>query len=236
MKKAVMAWSGGKDSSLSLYRILQKGEYEVCYLVTTISEKYKRVSMHGVRQELIEQQAEAIGIPLIKLMLPEPCSMEQYADIMRNHWNQLKQQGIEYIIFGDIFLEDLKLFRDNNLAECGITGVYPIWKETSESLINEFVDAGFKTTLVCTNEKHLGKEWCGRVIDKQFIQDIPAGVDVCGENGEFHTFVFDGPVFKHAVAFTPGEIIHRNYSNSNEKWDTGFFYLDLEPLPIIQHL
>lgn len=232
MKKAVMAWSGGKDSAFSLYKVLQQKEYDVSYLVTTVSATYNRVSMHGVRAELLEQQAEAIGIPLIKLLLPEPCSMEQYADIMKNHWATLEQEGIDYIIFGDIFLEDLKEFRDKNLAACGVTGVYPIWKKNSKKLIHDFLNAGFKTTLVCTNEKYLDKEWCGRVIDEKFVADLPDNVDPCGENGEFHTFVFDGPVFKQPVKFEHGETIHRNYSTDTEKWDTGFFYLDLLPATV----
>ena len=229
MKKAVMAWSGGKDSAFSLYKVLQQAEYDVCYLVTTLSEKYDRISMHGVRSELLEQQAAAIGIPLIKLILPEPCSMEQYAEIMNMHWAQLKTQGIDHIIFGDIFLEDLKAFRDKNLSEGGVTGVYPLWKLDSKSLIESFIAAGFKTTLVCTNGKYLGGAWCGRVIDEAFVNELPDNVDVCGENGEFHTFVFDGPIFKQPVQYTHGELVHRNYSNSNEQWDTGFFYLELIP-------
>lgn len=227
MKKAVIAWSGGKDSAFSLYKVMQQGEYEVCYLVTTISERYRRVSMHGVREELIEQQALSIGIPLVKLILPEPCSMEQYAEIMNSHWARLKAEGIDYIIFGDIFLEDLKAFRDENLGGCGVTGVYPLWKQDSKDLIKAFIETGLKTTVVCTNEKYLSAAWCGRVIDEQFLKDLPSNVDVCGENGEFHTFVFDGPIFKQPVKFIKGETVHRNYSNSNEQWDTGFFYLDL---------
>lgn len=229
MKKAVIAWSGGKDSAFSLYKVMQQGEYEVCYLVTTISERYRRVSMHGVREELIEEQATAIGIPLLKLILPEPCSMEQYAEIMNKHWAKLKEEGIDYIIFGDIFLEDLKAFRDKNLAGCGVTGIYPLWKQDSKELINAFIKEGFKTTLVCTNEKYLNRTWCGRVIDEAFVNDLPPDVDVCGENGEFHTFVFAGPIFKQPVPYKHGELVHRNYSNSNDQWDTGFFYLDLLP-------
>lgn len=225
-----MAWSGGKDSAFSLYKVLQQGEYEVCYLVTTLSEKYNRISMHGVRSALLEQQAEAIGIPLLKLPLPETCSMEQYAEIMNRHWSKLKEEGIDHIIFGDIFLEDLKIFRDKNLGEACVTGVYPLWKEDSKELINAFIKDGFKTTLVCTNEKYLNGTWCGRVIDEAFVNDLPPDVDVCGENGEFHTFVFAGPIFKQPVPYKHGELVHRNYSNSNEQWDTGFFYLDLLPI------
>jgi len=229
-KKAVFNWSGGKDSSLALYEILQKKEYEIGYLLTSVNTAYNRVSMHGVRVELLEQQAKEIGIALKQIRLPEMPSMEDYNREMFSMMKQFKAEGIDYSIFGDIFLEDLKAYRENQLAQVGMHGVFPIWKRDSKELIKEFIDQGFKAILVCVNEKYLDKSFAGRLIDKDFLNNLPANVDPCGENGEYHSFVFDGPIFKNPIPFTQGEVVHRKYEKGAvDNFDTGFYYQDLVP-------
>ena len=234
-----MNWSGGKDSSLALYHILNDKKYSVEKLLTNIGSQYQRVSMHGVREELLQQQADAIGIPLQKIILPDQPSMADYEAHMMKTMKQLQEEKFTNSIFGDIFLEDLKIYRETQLAKVGITGVFPLWKRDTTELINEFIDLGFKTIVVCINEKYLDKSYCGRIIDKDFIKDLPPNVDVCGENGEFHTFVFDGPIFKQPVTFTKGEIIYRKYTAPKNQTDNcfqpvvdedyGFYFCDLLP-------
>ncbi|WP_130733934.1 diphthine--ammonia ligase [Flavobacterium sp. J27] len=237
-KKAIFNWSSGKDSALTLYKILQENEYEIETLLTSVNSQYQRISMHGVRIELLEKQAELMGLPLTKMMIPEMPTMEIYDDIMRKTLLGFKEKGIEYSIFGDIFLEDLRKYREDKLALANFKGVFPLWKKDTKALIQEFLELGFKTIIVCVNEKYLGKEFVGRVIDENFINDLPSNVDPCGENGEFHTFTFDGPIFSKSVPFELGEIVYRKYeptnSSSNDVCKTedspytyGFWYCDL---------
>lgn len=237
-KKAIFNWSSGKDSALTLYKILQENEYEVETLLTSVNSQYQRISMHGVRIELLEKQAEHIGLPLTKMMIPEMPTMEIYDDVMRKTLLEFKEKGIDYSIFGDIFLEDLRKYREDKLALANFKGVFPLWKKDTKALIQEFLKLGFKTIIVCVNEKYLGKEFVGRVIDENFINDLPPNVDPCGENGEFHTFTFDGPIFSKPVPFELGEIVYRKYeptnSSSNDVCKTedspytyGFWYCDL---------
>ncbi len=228
--KAIFNWSGGKDSSLALYEVLQKQEYKISYLLTSVNTSYNRVSMHGVRIELLEQQAKEIGIPLKQIRLPEMPSMEDYNREMFTIMKQFKDERIDYSIFGDIFLEDLKLYREQQLAQAGMQGVFPIWKRDSTELIHEFIAKGFKAILVCVNEKYLAKSFAGRLIDESFLKDLPTNVDPCGENGEYHSFVFDGPIFKNPIPFKTGEVVYRKYDKGAvDNFDTGFFYLDLIP-------
>lgn len=242
-QKALFNWSSGKDSALALYKTLQSNEFEIVTLLTSVSQQYQRISMHGVRVELLEQQAKSINLPIVKMEIPEMPTMEDYEKVMTNTLNSLKEKGITHSIFGDIFLEDLRTYRENKLSEAGFIGVFPLWKIDTTKLINEFINLGFKTIITCVNEKYLDKSFVGRVIDKQFIEDLPKNVDVCGENGEFHTFTFDGPIFKTPIAFEIGEIVHRKYekpkntSVSNTACDTdentadyGFWYIDLIPV------
>ena len=243
MKKAVFNWSGGKDSSLTLNRLLKTQEYDIQYLLTSVNTRFQRVSMHGVRENLLDQQARSIGIPLHKLMVPEMLSMEIYDNLMAQTLRQFKDEGIEYSIFGDIFLEDLKKYREERLAKLNIQGVFPIWKIPTDHLIKEFIDLGFKAVLVCVNERYLDKSFAGREIDKNFLKDLPNNVDPCGENGEYHSFVYDGPIFKKPISFKRGEIVYRNYKASQnnlsappgtpcpplQNVDTGFWYCDLIP-------
>lgn len=241
--KALMNWSGGKDSALTLYKLIQSQDYEIACLLTSISEKYQRISMHGVRVDLLIAQTESIGIPLVKMEIPDMPSMEVYEETMRDTLSKLKKEGITSSIFGDIFLEDLRAYRESKLAELGMKGVFPLWKQPTDRLILEFLDLGFKTITTCVNEKYLDKSFVGRVIDEDFLKDLPSGVDPCGENGEFHTFVYDGPIFSKPVEFEIGEIVLRRYEApkteddadqcfSDKKEDPtkyGFWYCDLIP-------
>ncbi|WP_035643930.1 diphthine--ammonia ligase [Flavobacterium sp. ASV13] len=242
-KKALFNWSSGKDSALALYKILQNSAYKIEFLVTSVNQQFQRISMHGVRVELLETQAKSIGIPLKILQIPEMPTMEVYEDVMTKALTELKEQGISHSVFGDIFLEDLRKYREDQLAKLGFEGVFPIWKIPSHDLIQEFISLGFKTIVVCVNEKYLDKSFVGRIIDQDFINDLPENVDVCGENGEFHTFAFDGPIFSKPIDFEIGEIVYRKYekpktedssntacdTNDETAFDFGFWYCDLIP-------
>jgi len=238
-EKIIFNWSGGKDSALCLHKILQTRQYDVMCLLTSISEKYQRISMHGVRVDLLDAQADSIGIPLIKMQIPEMPTMENYENVMRTTLIDLKSNGATACIFGDIFLEDLRTYRETKLTELNLKGLFPLWKIPTDKLVREFLDLGFKTIITCVNEKYLDKSFAGRIIDNDFLNDLPDNVDPCGENGEFHTFVFDGPIFKEPIPFDKGEIVYRKYSsptqndNSTDKkiadnpFDNGFWYCDL---------
>src|ERR1700744_1084083 len=229
-------WSGGKDSALALYHCLQNPDLDIKYLVTTVNDAADRISMHGVRGELLKRQAKSIGIPLYQIRLPEMPGMEEYDEAMRYHLTKFKEEGITHSIFGDIFLEDLKNYRDARLAEVGMQGIYPLWKKDTHELINEFLGLGFGTVIACT-QAHLG-DLAGRVIDSQLISELPEGVDVCGENGEFHTFAFKGPVFEQIIEYRTGEKIFKTYhspqSDANDNKEPskmmGFWYCDLLPV------
>lgn len=214
-------------------------------LLTSISQQYQRISMHGVRVDLLKEQVKNIGLPLIKMEMPEMPTMEAYEKMMRETLTDLKERGVTGSVFGDIFLEDLRKYRENKLAELNLKGIFPLWKMPTDQLINEFLDLGFKTVITCVNEKHLDKSFAGRIIDRDFIKDLPPGVDPCGEYGEFHTFVFDGPIFKKPIPFVIGETVYRKYTPSPQSnnpsddcsvtdkkdqadpYDTGFWYCDL---------
>ncbi|PQJ73680.1 Dph6-related ATP pyrophosphatase [Polaribacter butkevichii] len=240
MKKTYFNWSSGKDSALALYKILQDPTYNLDLLVTTINKDFNRVSMHGLRNELLLKQVDSIGIPLKIIEFPADVTMDLYAKIMKEAMDSLVAQKYSHTIFGDIFLEDLKAYRDTKLAEVNIKGVYPLWKKDTKEVLQEFLYLGFKAITVCVNAKLLGEEFVGRVIDEQFIKDLPENVDVCGENGEFHTFVFDGPIFKNPIDFSTGEKVLRSYTlhdndddncyaakKEEANHDTSFWYCDL---------
>ena len=249
--KAIFNWSGGKDSSLCLYKVLQSAEYEISYLLTTVSSKYQRISQHGVRVELLEQQTTNIGIALHKLIMPDMPTMAAYNGIMEKNLKTFKREGIRSSIFGDIFLEDLRRYREEKLEEVGFEGVFPLWHIPTKQLAKEFIDLGFKAVIVCIDEKHLDSSFVGREFDKHFLRDLPENVDPCGEYGEFHSFVYDGPVFTKPVEIDKGEIVYRKYlppkrddgtdpdtcgSNNPTHITTGFWYCDLLPkseVPVI---
>lgn len=232
-------WSGGKDSSMALHRLLQDERYEVVALVTTVNEQHERISMHGVRRELLHEQAKQIGIQVHEILLPDSPNMSDYEAAMERGLQPLLDKGIRHCAFGDIFLEDLRIYREKQLERVGVTALFPLWGEDTSELIHDFIDQGFKTTIVCTQADKLDASFAGRIIDNQFIKDLPASVDPCGENGEFHTFVFDGPIFQDPVRFVEGETVFRTYGKSEDEENVcgisnelpkGFYYKDLIPV------
>lgn len=219
MKKAFMNWSGGKDSALALWRVLQVGQFDVQTLLTTFSDASGRVSMHGVRQELLDQQAQRLGLPLVKLHLPEQTPVADYQKQTEAVLRPLADGGVTHSIFGDIFLEDLRQWREEQLSRVGLTGVFPLWKVPSSDLLREFWDAGFGAIVVSVDAQKLAASFCGRVLDAAFVADLPPGVDPCGENGEFHTFVYQAPFFAEPIQFTVGETITKDYSYKTKDGD-----------------
>lgn len=202
-----MFWSGGKDSALALNRIQQRNDISVDKLITCFSGSSNRVSIHGVSPKLIERQAEAIGIPLEKIEIPENCSMEKYQELASD---RLKENKGEYeaVVFGDIFLEEAREKRKETMADVALEAVLPIWGEDTEELIQEFIEPGFKARTVCVDEE-LGEVFAGRRVDREFVKELPEKVDSCGENGEFHSFVTDGPIFDEKVEVKVGEKLIR---------------------------
>lgn len=233
--KTYFNWSSGKDSALALYYLLQDKRYRVDELITTVNSHYNRVSMHGLRKELLVAQTNAIGIPASLIELPEMPDMATYEQRILESVSRLKQEGFTHSAFGDIFLEDLRDYRDQQLAKQNLYSTYPLWKRDTTELLNEFLDLGFKTIVVCANSKYFNEDFVGTIIDKDFIDSLPEGVDPCGENGEFHTFCFDGPIFSNPIPFSIGEKVYREYDNpntdnsvcSNDKY--GVWYCDLIP-------
>jgi len=230
--KAIFNWSSGKDSALALYKILQEDQFEVTSLLTSINKEYQRISMHGVPVSLLQKQAESLGFPLIKMELPKEPSMEEYREIMNKTMNEIKSQGVTHSIFGDIFLEDLRQYREDQLNQIGMKGIFPLWKINTADLIHEFLDLGFKTIVTCVNETYVDKSFAGRIINENFIKDLPKNIDPCGENGEFHTFTFDGPIFKNPIDFEIGETVKKTYpkpkSDENDgKGEYVFWFCDL---------
>jgi uncharacterized protein (TIGR00290 family) len=234
-QQSIFNWSGGKDSALALYHCLRNPDIDIKYLVTTINDEADRISMHGVRTELLIKQAESIGIPLYQIRLPEMPGMEAYDNIMREHLQHFKNEGITHSIFGDIFLEDLKKYRDDRLSEIGMTGIYPLWKRDTKELINEFLELGFETVIACTQERL--ERIVGKEITPELIMALPEDVDVCGENGEFHTFTFKGPIFSKEIKYKTGIKIFKEYKapqnaddscvSDTSKKLSGFWYCDL---------
>jgi uncharacterized protein (TIGR00290 family) len=208
-EKIIFCWSGGKDSALALHRILQDDRHEVVTLLTTCNEHFQRVSMHGVRVELLEQQAAALGLPLEKVWVSQRGSNEEYQQKMSACLRAHRARGVTACAFGDIFLEDLKRWREENLAQVGMHGVFPLWKNDTRALIREFFAHGFGTVICCANDAYLGEDAVGRKIDEDFIATLPAEVDPCGENGEYHSFAFAGPIFQPPVRFTIGDKVYR---------------------------
>jgi uncharacterized protein (TIGR00290 family) len=215
----LFCWSGGKDSAMALHALLSTGDYRVAALLTTITDEYDRISMHGVRRVLLERQAESLGLPLHPVLIPPQCINAIYEARMKQALEEHFAHGVRRVAFGDIFLEDLRAYREKNLALVGMEAIFPIWKRDTRELAREFVRLGFRAVTVCVDPRVLEASFAGRELDPSFFADLPPGVDPCGENGEFHTFVFDGPIFKSPIAFRTGETVLRD----------GFFFCDLLP-------
>lgn len=213
----LFCWSGGKDSAMALHTLRQENDYRVVALLTTVTETYDRISMHGVRRELLARQAASIGLPLHEVRIPPQCVNPIYESRMeqalRVYWNQ----GIRQVAFGDIFLEDLRVYRENNLARIGMSALFPIWKRDTRELARTFLAQRFRAFTACIDPRILPASFAGRELDASFFADLPPQADPCGENGEFHTFVFDGPIFRQPIPVRTGEIVTRD----------GFVFCDL---------
>jgi uncharacterized protein (TIGR00290 family) len=218
-KRAWMSWSSGKDSAWALHRARLQGEVEIVALLTTVNEKFSRVAMHGVRAELVEAQAAALGLPLVKVPLPWPCPNDSYGAAMGVAFERAREEGIECMVFGDLFLEDIRKYRVEKLAGTGIQPLFPIWGLDTTNLAREMIAAGLRARLTCVDPKQLAREFAGRTFDSALLKDLPPGVDPCGENGEFHSFAFAGPMFREPIPFQGGEIVERD----------GFIYADVVP-------
>jgi len=206
----LFCWSGGKDSALALHALLQQNDVRIAALLTTVTEGYDRISMHGVRRELLQQQAKSLRLPLHEVFIPPQCVNPIYEARMEEALLFYFKQGIRRVAFGDIFLEDLRLYREKNLARVAMQALFPIWKRDPRELIREFHAAQFRSVAVCIDSRVLDPSFAGRELDSSFFDDLPPGVDPCGENGEFHTFAFDGPIFSRPVDFTLGEVVRRD--------------------------
>ena len=220
MEKVLFSWSGGKDSALALHEIQKSQKYNITALLTTITRDYDRISMHGVRRVLLEKQARSIGVPLHEVFISKNGSNEEYASKMSEETLKFKQKGVSSVVFGDIFLEDVRRYREENLSAIAMKAIFPLWNMDTARLARSFLDSGFKAVVTCVDSKVLDKRFIGKIVDKQFLSDLPSHVDPCGEKGDFHTFVFDGPIFKEVVKFKKGEIVLR---------DERFYYCDLLP-------
>lgn len=220
-EKIILSWSGGKDSSMAAYHLLASQKYEIAGLMTTVTGEYDRISMHGVRRELLEQQADSLGIPLHKIIIPKDCSNEIYEAEMRGILSRFKAEGITKIAFGDLFLEDLRRYRDARLALAGMTGIYPLWLRDTEELVRTFIGLGFKAALSCVDTEAIAASLAGREIDETLLRELPESADPCGEYGEYHSFVYAGPIFKKPIACRTGESVMRT---------PRFNYCDIVPL------
>jgi uncharacterized protein (TIGR00290 family) len=232
--KAVFCWSGGKDSAYCLNKILSEHTYDVRYLLTTVNEQFKRISMHGVREELLEKQAQSVGIDLIKVGVSAGTNTE-YEKQMESALLKAKLAGVTHVIFGDIFLEDLRAYREKNLEKVEMKAVFPIWKLDTRWLIGDFLKKGFRTLTCCINDGYLKEDHVGKEIDQKFIDSLPVDVDPCGENGEFHTFCYEGPIFQKKIKFNLGEKIYRPLEVKTDNIcitssvTKGFWFCDLIP-------
>ncbi|MGM0852513.1 MAG: diphthine--ammonia ligase [Bacillota bacterium] len=225
--KTVIAFSGGKDSTLALFNIQQNPEYEIDSLLVTLTEGLDRVSIHGVRYELLKMQSESLGIPLREVWIPQACSNEMYQERMERAVSDMLEDGVTHMVFGDIHLQDVREYREKMLSGTGITPVFPLWGRPVGELSREFIDLGFQTVLTCVDMDQLDRSFAGRVYDEAFIRDYPEEThDICGENGEFHSFVFDGPNFAFSVEYVVGEErVTPDYLTKKDR----FLFIDLIP-------
>jgi uncharacterized protein (TIGR00290 family) len=230
----ILSWSGGKDSSYTLYELLKDENYEVKYLLSTFNGNNRRLSMHGVREALIEAQAASIGIPLLKVYVYEGNNQE-YERQMEKTLLTVRSEGITTVAFGDIFLEDLRLYREEKMKSIGMKCIFPIWDKNTKELLSDFIEKGFKTVICCVNDGYLEENWCGKIIDKIFLSKLPSSVDPCGENGEFHSFCYEAPFFKTDLEIKVGETIYKPLQLNSGSHPTpikdagtkGFWFCDL---------
>lgn len=218
-ENVLVSWSGGKDSCMALHELIKGGRHRVTALLTTITRDYDRVSMHGVRRVLLERQAEELGLPLRTVYLSKGATNDEYESKFKDALVAHRDSGVRLVAFGDLFLEDIRAYRDRLLDQIGMRGCYPIWARDTSTLVTEFINSGFKAVVSCVSSQSLDASFVGKVIDQDFLSRLPAGVDPCGENGEFHTFVFAGPLLAKEVKLTTGEVVLRD----------GHYFCDLLP-------
>src|ERR1700683_1890756 len=207
--KAFVSWSSGKDSALPLYEARRLALAEVVGVLTTLNEAYQRVAMHGVREQVLDQQIAALSLPALKVMLPDPCSNEIYQQGMALACARIREQGVTHIVFGDLYLEDIRAYREKQLAQAGLTGIFPLWRRDTRALARTMIDSGVVAHLVCVDPRRLGREFAGRRFDQRLLGELPADVDPCGENGEFHTVVSSGPMFSAPICVAVGAVVER---------------------------
>jgi len=217
-EKSLLSWSGGKDSALALNRIKNDENYRLVAFLTSLTEDYNRISMHGIRQVLLERQVESLGLPLESVYISKNSSNAEYESKMRSVLNKFIKNGVTSVVFGDVHLEDVRKYREENLSRIGMKAVFPLWGSDTSDLATEFIDLGFKAIITCIDSKFLDKKLVGREFDKAFLSELPTNVDPCGEKGEFHSFVYAGPIFKKEISFKKGRIVRRN---------DRFFFCDL---------
>lgn len=208
--QAWLSWSSGKDSAWTLHMLRTRGDVEVVGLLTTLNREAGRVAMHAVREELLDAQAAAAGLPLVKVFLPHPCSNDAYEDAMRGAIAQAKADGITHMAFGDLFLEDVRQYRERMLADTGIQPIFPLWRQPTRQLADRMIAAGLRAYLTCVDPKQLSPAFAGRIFDEWLLKDLPDGVDPCGERGEFHSFAYAGPMFERSIPILPGEVVTRD--------------------------
>ena len=215
--RALISWSSGKDAAYSLHEVVRTGAVTPVGLLTTVSEAFGRVSMHGVREELLRRQAEAVGLPLTTVRIPYPCPNEVYERELGRTLEAARSQGIRHVVFGDLFLEDIRRYRESRMAEVGMQCIFPLWRRPTSELAREMIRVGIRARLVCVDPRVLDRSFAGRQFDERLLADLPPEVDPCGERGEFHTFVTNAPSFRSPIAVVPGEVVDRD----------GFVYADL---------
>jgi uncharacterized protein (TIGR00290 family) len=218
-RRVMLSWSSGKDSAWALQRLRGDADVELAGLFTTVNREFERVAMHGVRRSLLDAQAAAIGLPLFTVALPHPCPNEAYEALMAAFLGEAKERGVTHFAFGDLFLEDIRRYREQKLAGTGIEPLFPLWGLPTRALAREMVAQGLRAAITCVDPRQAPREWAGRRFDRDFVDAVPDGIDPCGERGEFHTFVCDGPMFRRPVEVAVGEVLERD----------GFVFADLLP-------
>ncbi len=224
--KVLLAWSSGKDSAWALHVLRQQREVEVSGLLTTVNETHGRVAMHAVRRELLERQAQAVGLPLTVVPIPSPCPNELYEAAMTQALASARQAGVEGVAFGDLFLEDVRRYREERMAGTGLSCLFPLWGRPTAELAQEMIERGLRAWLTCIDPRRLPSHFAGRAFDAALLAELPPGVDACGENGEFHSFAWDGPMFRQRVTAQPGEVVERD----------GFVFADLLPAALAEEV
>jgi uncharacterized protein (TIGR00290 family) len=219
-KDVIISWSGGKDRALALYEIQKSGEYGVRALITTVTADYDRVSMHGLRAGLIDSQSDSLGIPVEKIFITKDATNEEYETKLEEALLRYKDTGITKVVFGDLFLEDIKEYRETHMSKIGMECMFPLWKRDTKEIAKSFIQSGFRAVTVCVDTEHLDGKFVGREFDQRFLAELPEGIDPCGENGEFHTFVYDGPNFNSRIDHNLGERVIR---------EGRFYYCDILP-------